>query len=47
MNDPIAVLIATHRAIAEQARTDGDHGRAHLHDWAADQAQHFQKGQTR
>ena len=47
MNDPIAAPIATHRAIAEQARTDGDHGRAHLHDWAADQAQHFQKGQTR
>ena len=47
MNDPIAALIAAHRAIAEQARADGDHGRANLHDWAAEQAQHFQKGQTR
>lgn len=45
--DPIAPLIAAHRAIAEQARADGDHGRANLHDWAADQAQHFWKEQTR
>ena len=45
--DPIAVLIATHRAIAEQARADGDPGRANLHDWAADQAQQFWKEQTR
>ena len=47
MNDPIAALIATHRAIAEQARTDGAHGRARLHAWAAAQAPHFQKGQPR
>ena len=47
MSDPISALIAAHRAIAEQARADGDHGRANLHDWAAEQAQHFQKGQTR
>ena len=47
MSDPIAALITTHRAIAEQARADGDLGRANLHDWAADQAQHFQKEQTR
>ena len=47
MNDPIATLIATHRAIAEQARADGDPGRANLHDWAADQAQCFWKEQTR
>lgn len=45
--DPIAVLIATHRAIAEQARADSDYGRANLHEWAADQAQHFWKEQTR
>lgn len=31
-------LAATHRAIAVQARADGDSGRAHLHDWAATQA---------
>ena len=47
MNDPLAALIATHRAVAEQARADGDPGRANLHDWAADQADHFQKEQTR
>ena len=45
MNDPITALIATHRAIAEQARADGDPARANLHDWAADQAQHFRKEQ--
>ena len=45
--DPIAALIATHRAIADQARADGDYARANLHDWAADQADHFQKEQTR
>jgi len=45
--DPIAALIATHRAIADQARVDGDYARANLHDWAAEQAQHFQRGQTR
>ena len=47
MNDPIAALIATHRAVAEQARADGDPGRANLHDWAADQADHFRTEQTR
>ena len=45
--DPIAALIATHRAIADQARADGDYARANLHDWAADQADHFWKEQTR
>lgn len=47
MSDPISALIAAHRAIAEQARADGDPARANIHDWAADQAQHFQRGQTR
>lgn len=46
MSDPISALIAAHRAIAEQARADGDYARANLHDWAAEQAQHFQKEQA-
>ena len=54
--DALRDLGAAHRALqglaaeigrAEQARADGDPGRANLHGWAADQAQHFQKGQTR
>ena len=45
--DPIAKLIAVHRAIAEQARADGDPGRANLHDWAADQADLIFKEQDR
>lgn len=43
MNDPLSRLAAAHRAIAEQARTDGDHGRASIHDWAADQALTFKE----
>ena len=46
MSDPISALIAAHRAIAEQARADGDYARANLHDWAAEQAQHFKKEQA-
>lgn len=46
MSDPISALIAAHRAIAEQARADGDYARANLHDWAADQADHFWEEQT-
>ena len=45
--DPIAALIAAHIAIAKQARADGDHARANLHDWAADQAWQFREEQTR
>lgn len=41
--DPITALVAAHRAIADQARTDGDHGRANLHDWAAEQALTFKE----
>lgn len=43
MNDPISALAATHRAIAEQARADGDHGRASIHQWAAEQAELFKE----
>lgn len=39
-------LAATHRAIAVQARADGDPGRAHLHDWAATQADLYTEEQT-
>lgn len=46
MSDPISALIAAHRAIAEQARADGDYARANLHDWAAEQADHFWEEQT-
>lgn len=46
MSDPISALIAAHRAIAEQARVDGDYARANLHDWAAEQADHFWEEQT-
>lgn len=34
----LAHLAAHHRATADQARADGDPGRAHLHEWAADYA---------
>ncbi|WP_170931964.1 hypothetical protein [Brachybacterium massiliense] len=41
--DPISQLVAAHRAIAEQARADGDPGRANLHEWAAEQALIFKE----
>lgn len=46
MTDPLTALATAHRAIADQARADGDPGRANLHDWAADQADHFKKEQA-
>ena len=43
MNDPLDALAAAHRAIADQARAAGDHGRASIHQWAAEQALIFKE----
>lgn len=46
MTDPLDAHAAWHQHHADQARFDGDHGRAQIHQWAAVQAIDFKEEQS-